>query len=110
MSHRMRGVVASTSTAVIFAAALAIVVSSAGFSPADEAQSDGDAKPNAARLEQMQERAKLATIGFVDGDRDRTIDLHPLPLLRYSDSPRGFRDGVVFEEERTAMSGAAQLR
>lgn len=75
--------------------ALATIIASHADA-ADESESDGDAKGKTARLEQMQARARFAAVKFVDGDRDRKIELLPQPVMRYSDSLRGFRDATLW--------------
>lgn len=79
---------------IVLSTTLAIAICPAGRTRADDAA--GVAKGKAARLEQMELRARSAVIHFVDGDRDRKIDVHPQPLLRYNDTPRGFRDATLW--------------
>lgn len=63
-----------------------------------------EATGKARRLDQMRERAKLATIHIVPqktkksdaAERSKPVEIHPQPLFRYDDQPRGFRDATLW--------------
>lgn len=71
-----------------------------GFEENPKAEPTGKVR----RLDQMRERAKLATIRIVpkasnesaDSKESKPVEIHAQPLFRYDDQPRGFRDATLW--------------
>ncbi len=71
---------------------------------ADDVTPKAEPTAKSRRLDQMRERAKLATIRIVAQPANPTdpvaeakpVELHPEPMFRYDDQPRGFRDATLW--------------